>query len=313
MLKEILSIQSESYNQWRMFAYIIRQVSVLKDTEYYVSDGNIYITKGHSDTYPCVVAHMDTVHDIVEDLTPIEIDGKITGFNRVTMEQVGIGGDDKVGVYIALQCLKLFDNIKVAFFCDEEVGCIGSYNADMVFFSDCRYVLQCDRRGNSDFIINGANVELSSEEFQWAIEPYVTGHGYDFAYGSITDVVALKESGLNVCVANMSCGYYNPHSDTEYVDIADVENCLSLVISIISCITDTYEHSVTPSHGYYYKQYSKSTSDHSWYGYGYDVDTKLCQDCWGAPVHKDNMCKTCFDFYNPSVLKDTPKKTKWLW
>lgn len=308
MLKEILSIQSESYNQWRMFAYIIRQISVLEDTECYVDDGNIYITKGNADTYPCIVAHMDTVHDIVEDLTPIEIDGKITGFNRVKMEQTGIGGDDKVGIYIALQCLKLFDNIKVAFFRDEEVGCHGSYAADMAFFADCRYVLQCDRMGSSDFIVNGAGVELSSPEFLSAVEPYLFGHDYMPAHGSITDVVALKENGLDICVANISCGYYNPHSDTEYVKIADVENCLSLVISIISCVTDVYPHR-------YHEQYYYQKADKGWHGMGYDWDnTVLCQDCWGAPVQKEDLCKTCYDFYNPSVSKDTHKrKSKWLW
>jgi hypothetical protein len=202
-----------------MFAYIIRQVSVLEDTEYYVHNGNIYVTKGYDMTYPCVVAHMDTVHAICEDLTPIEIDGKITGFNRVTMQQTGIGGDDKVGVYIALQCLKKFDSIKVVFFRDEEVGCHGSYEHDEGFFLDCQYVLQCDRRGNSDFITNGAGVELSSKRFQDDVMPLLFAHGYSFTNGSITDVVALKESGIDLCMANISCGYYNPHCADEYVVI----------------------------------------------------------------------------------------------
>lgn len=310
MLKEILSIQSTSENQWRMFAYIIRHLSVLDDTNYYVDDGNIYITKGDAREYPCVVAHMDTVHDIVEDLTPIEIDGKITGFNRVTMEQTGIGGDDKVGIYIALKCLEIFDNIKVAFFRDEEIGCVGSYGADMDFFKDCMYVLQCDRKGNSDFIVNGAGVELSSDEFIKAVEPLLFGYGYSTAFGSITDVVALKENGLGVSVANISCGYYNPHMAEEYVVIRDVENCLALVVSIIATLDKRYVHDVPV-----YEQpkyWSGSYGKDFWYDKSY-MEQDLCNDCWADPVYEQGMCKTCHSFYYPSVSKDTHKKSKWLW
>ena len=159
-LKEILSIQSASYEQWRMFAYIIRQLKAMPNVDYYVADSNIYVTKGIADDYPCMVAHMDTVHDIVEDLHVVDFNGNLTGFNRVAMEQTGIGGDDKVGIYITLQCLEEFDVFKCAFFRDEEVGCQGSYDAHMHFFRDCRFVLQCDRRGNSDIITSAGGTEL---------------------------------------------------------------------------------------------------------------------------------------------------------
>ena len=65
-LIEVLKIQSESYNQWRMFAYLIRQLKAA-GCQYYTYNGCIYATKGSADLYPCIVAHMDTVHDIVED------------------------------------------------------------------------------------------------------------------------------------------------------------------------------------------------------------------------------------------------------
>ena len=34
-------------------------------------------------------------------------------------------------------------------------GSIGSGHADMSFFSDCRFVIQCDRKGNADLLITG--------------------------------------------------------------------------------------------------------------------------------------------------------------
>lgn len=234
-LIEVLSVQSESYNQWRMFAYIIRQLKAI-GCNYYTNDGNIYVTKGNDVNYPCVVSHMDTVHDIAENLTPIEIAGNITGFNSYTMSQTGIGGDDKVGIFITLQCLSKFDNIKAVFFRDEEVGCNGSYNADINFFSDCKFVLQCDRRGNKDFVTSASGVNLSSKLFQSDIKNILKRYGYNFSNGMMTDVMALKEIGIVCSMANISCGYYNPHCIDEYVNIKDVANCLELVMDIIDSL-----------------------------------------------------------------------------
>lgn len=231
-LMEVLSIQSESYNQWRMFAYLIRQLKAM-GCKYYTYNGCIYATKGKANLYPCIVSHMDTVHYIEENLTPVEINGNITGFNAYTMQQTGIGGDDKVGIFIALQCLSFFDNIKVVFFRDEETGCEGSYDADNNFFDDCSFILQCDRRGNNDFINVAGNTQLSSNEFQKDVEPILKQYGYKFNDGMMTDVMALKECGIVCSMANISCGYYNPHTAQEYVNINDVSNCLYMVKHII--------------------------------------------------------------------------------
>jgi tripeptide aminopeptidase len=231
-LNEVLKVQSASYEQWRMFAFIIRKIKE-SNYDFYVDDGNIYIEKGDSFAKPCIVAHMDTVHPIAEDLSILNVSGKLTGFNKVTMTQTGIGGDDKVGIFIALECLNLFDNIKVAFFRDEEVGCVGSYVADMAFFDNCTFVLQCDRRGNRDFITTASGTELSSKVFQKTIKKTIKKFGYSFTSGMMTDVMALKENGLRVSCANISCGYYNPHSDNEYVVVKDVMNCLDMVMDLI--------------------------------------------------------------------------------
>jgi tripeptide aminopeptidase len=320
-LIEVLSVQSESYNQWRMFAYIIRQLQDIPNTSYYVSDGNIYITKGVSSDYPCMVAHMDTVHDIVEDLHPLEFNGCITGFNRVTMEQTGIGGDDKVGIYIALECLREFDDIKIAFFRDEEVGCVGSYDANVRFFDDCRFVLQCDRRGNSDFITDASGTELSSKHFQDTIYPIISSYGYKFAKGMMTDVMALKEIGVGCSVANISCGYYNPHTAQEYVDVFDVENCMEMCKTIIRYCTEIYSHKYKPRVYTPAAPYSKYaapkkvrtlwSSDWDDYYEGSSGDafgdypkvddngntSELCIDCWSEVPVKDNLCDACHSWY----------------
>ena len=239
-LIKILETQTTTHRQFRLFALIVREIVKIPGCSYYVDNGNLYVTKGNSDSYPCIVAHMDTVHAIGFDLKALRVGNLITGFNRITMQQVGIGGDDKVGVFIALECLLAFDKLKVAFFRDEEIGCAGSYLADVSFFDNCNFVLQCDRMGNTDFITQASGVSLSSFEFQSAVKPFIRSFGYSFAKGMMTDVMALKELGIQCAMANISCGYYHPHTSHEMVDIDDVGNCLLLVTQIIQEIGNHY-------------------------------------------------------------------------
>ena len=58
----------------------------------------------------------------------------------------------------------------------------------------------------------------------------------------MTDVQELKERGLQVSCINLSCGYYEPHTDHEFTIKKDLMNCLSLVEHIIENCTDTYPH-----------------------------------------------------------------------
>jgi hypothetical protein len=251
-----------------------------------------------------MVAHMDTVHDIIDDFRVVAIDDRLTGFDALTMTQSGIGGDDKVGIYIALECLRTFDEIKIAFFRDEEVGCLGSYEADLTFFEDCRFVLQCDRRGNSDFVINASGVGLSSEAFQDDVLPIISGYGYSFAHGAMTDVMALKESKVKCSVANISCGYYNPHCPDEYVDVVDVENCLSMCKDIIEWCNGEYPH-VNKEYAVPYTSYKYNYNRHqSWYAPtttpSITAET-YCKECWGAPAEKNGYCKMCNSWHESEV------------
>lgn len=309
-LKDVLKVQSSSYAQWRMFAYIVRYVSRLDGVAYYTDDGNIYITKGDAISYPCVVAHMDTVHSIVDDLSLLQVNDNITGFNQLAMTQTGVGGDDKVGIFIALQCLKQFDNIKIAFFRDEEVGCQGSYDSDMTFFSDVGFVLQCDRRGNKDFVTTASGVELSGKDFQKDIKSTIKKYGYSFTNGMMTDVMALKESGLTVAAANMSCGYYNPHSPNEYVCITDVMNCLDMVVDIITNFGDNvYSHVYAPDNWWRMsKNLSKSKQEE--FDFSWDIDSRdkmsFCDEC-GCYEPKDKivngLCSFCLSYSSKDAVE----------
>jgi putative aminopeptidase FrvX len=330
-LTEILSKQSHTYEQFRTFRYVVTYAAKL-GCSYYVKDGNVYITKGDADYFPCVVAHMDTVHEIVENLTPVNLNGRIFGMNLVTMELAGIGGDDKVGIFIALQCLEKFENIKIAFFRDEEYGCIGSYECDNDFFDNVGYVLQCDRQGNSDFITSISSVKLSSKAFQKTIKPILKNHSYNFANGGMTDVLALKENGISCSVANMSCGYYNPHSENEYVSIKDTFDCLDMVIEIIEFLgCNLFAHTPEISgrkYGRANNSYTRTWQNWELDNWGKDDKPKINQlqecDCCGNPTHIDSLlyateynCDLCYECYDSYVAEletdeENDKEKNWV-
>ena len=157
-----------------------------------------------------------------------------------------MGADDKNGVFICLECLKKYDSMKVVFFREEETGCKGSSEAVMSFFDDVRFVIQPDRKGNSDLITNIGYSGLCSDEFIEAIEP--EKWNYKEESGLMTDVLALKENGLGVSCINVSCGYYNAHSDEEITMKKDLLKCLMFIEHIIEDCTDVYPHVLTDSY-----------------------------------------------------------------
>lgn len=140
-----------------------------------------------------------------------------------------------------LKCLKKYDVVKAVFFVGEETGCVGSGQCDMEFFDNCRYVIQCDRRNGDDLITSiGGWTQLCSPEFTRDIKPEL--FGYKEECGLITDVGELKDRGLKVSAINLSCGYYEPHTDREFVIKSEVINCLNFVEHIIETCTNVYPH-----------------------------------------------------------------------
>jgi di/tripeptidase len=61
-------------------------------------------------------------------------------------------------------------------------------------------------------------------------------YGYVCVAGGRTDVVALKERGLQVPCCNIGCGYYNAHRADEYTMFSHVEKALAFVCELIDAI-----------------------------------------------------------------------------
>lgn len=264
LLKKLYMVSSPSRDEKDMFTFITEWMEQ-HGIECKVHDWGITATKGLSETYPCVVAHMDEVHDrhIGKRIFETE-NGLLFGYDILKGEQCGIGADDKNGIWVALKMLERLDAIKVAFFIGEEIGCMGSKQCDLGFFDDCRFVIQCDRRNGGDFITD-AGVELCSKEF--VRDCNIERFGYHEEHGLMTDVLELKERGLKVSAVNMSCGYYNPHTSEELTVFSQLENCLKFVEWICTNLTEVYQHEA-PRYG----RYGWRGWD-DWYGdYGNDSD-----------------------------------------
>ncbi len=244
LLKSLYKTYSPSGKEWKIINFIRSYVKGLPGKIKLKSDkyGNLYMTKGKAETFPCVVAHLDQVSHChhSKDFMVIETDELLFGYSPKNRRFENLGSDDKNGIWIALQCLEKYDSIKVAFFREEEIGCVGSTNADMTFFYDCRFIIQPDRRGNSDLITNIGFTDICSDQFIADIQP--EKFGYAPTTGAMTDVEQLTEQGVGISCINLSCGYYNPHSDEEITNKADLFKCLKFVEHIIEKCTTSYPH-----------------------------------------------------------------------
>lgn len=232
-LISLYNIASPSGKEKQMAKFIIAELNSMGITYKKDRCGNVYAVKGNAKTYPCIVSHMDEVHRRkTGTYGAYAVDDKmIVGYDYLNRKMTGIGADDKNGIWICLKALENFKDMKCVFFVKEEIGCIGSGGADMDFFSDCRYVIQCDRKGNSDIITNIGMSELCSREFIEKIHP--ERYGYVVCSGMTTDVHALKTRGLGISCINLSCGYYNPHTDSEYTIWEDLLKCFRFVCHIV--------------------------------------------------------------------------------
>lgn len=222
--------------------------------------GNLFCTKGESETYPCLAAHLDQVQrKHSKDFECIEGKDVVFGYSAKSRELQGLGADDKNGIFICLECLKKYDILKVAFFVGEEIGCVGSNGCDLGFFKDCRFIIEPDRMNGYDLITSMFVGDVCSKEFFDAISLAASEHHYTEDVGSITDVGSLVERGVGISCLNLSCGYYDSHTDKEFTVLSELENCLDMVCYIVENLTDVYP--------YEYEDYFSMRG----YNRGYDI------------------------------------------
>jgi putative aminopeptidase FrvX len=234
LLKELYLIHSPSGKEKKMKSFLKTIHPFTEDKK-----GNLYFQKGESTSFPCFVAHLDEVNFFAPTHI-VKLDNLLFGYDVNIKKPAGIGADDKNGIWTILQLIKILPAIKVALFVEEETGGKGSSKCNVDFFKDCQYIVQIDRKNGSD-LVTDITGKICSDSFLKEILPIATKFGYKETFGMFTDVSNLvRLTGLS-CI-NISCGYYNPHTDEECTSIPELQNCLQFCIEIGNQLKDTFPH-----------------------------------------------------------------------
>ncbi|MFA5418393.1 MAG: M28 family peptidase [Bacteroidales bacterium] len=239
-LKSILSIPTYFKQEHQLLRHLLKFL-VTTPYEFDVDNvGNIYITKGKADFYPCVCAHLDSVqrtksfsiHEVTYKDKSRLIGKDDEGY------QCGIGADDKAGVFVCMELLDEMPVLKVAMFTGEEFGCIGSQNARPEFFTDVGYVIEFDCPGNADVThyCNGIKLFDETADFYQKVHPILVermGKEPTLWKHPYTDVWPLKRMFDFSCI-NIATGYYQYHTMQEYIVVDELLNAIAMGAEIIN-------------------------------------------------------------------------------
>lgn len=205
-----------------------------------------------------LTAHMDTVHKVqVERYSIYKKGGK-----TIVKAKEGIGGDDRCGIYMILKIIHDGYRPSILFCEDEEIGGIGSnkfckseYIDDL---KEMKYLIELDRMNGKDAVF----YECENDEFTDFI---LENTGYKESWGSFSDISHLSPA-CGVASVNLSCGYYNPHTTSEYVVMEEMENTIDVVEKLLD-INDCKQFE------YIEAKYESNYFKYAYgYGYGYDDD-----------------------------------------
>jgi tripeptide aminopeptidase len=247
LLKEILATPTYSRLEFMMVGWLISYLTRCGYTYQVDPIGNIYVTKGVADVYPCLAAHTDSAH-MPEEVTIVQMGDRLIALDQDS-EQTGLGGDDKSGIFICLELLAKFDVVKVAFFVSEEIGCIGSkacVNSSLgqEFFSDVGYVMEFDSPCDTILTYSCDGVQLFPDEgpFTSIFWPILKEYGVvNWQHHPYTDVAVLKRAFTFPCL-NLPAGYFRMHSKHEYVSLCAVSYAIEFGSKLLTALGLTRYH-----------------------------------------------------------------------
>jgi tripeptide aminopeptidase len=246
---------------------------------------------------PLLSSHMDTVEDTLKD-SPLMKYVRIYDSKEYGKYIKGygvIGGDDKCGVFINLSLLKKYPNkINFIFSINEEKGMSGIQavvKEQDKKFEKILFGIVIDRRGAGDIICTDKN--YGTKEFETEIEKIGADFGYKSASGAASDAGYISEK---VSCANISAGYYNPHSKKEFVIIDDMINAMNYADKLIATIKTRFIPPVkTVYHDYTYTKRCAIC---------FVVDSTYTPLRWWTPI-KGWICGKCAgDIINASKDED---------
>lgn len=149
-----------------------------------------------------------------------------------------LGGDDKCGIFVALEVARTTKHpMKILFTVQEEIGLVGmEFVAETKeeWFDNISYSITIDRRGGNHLLISQLGVKSCSRDFaKMAVNAGKSaGIPVTIEDGSLADVVILRDLVDNAI--NISAGYYNPHTEYEEIDYTEVEKIIMWVTYMLN-------------------------------------------------------------------------------
>lgn len=148
-----------------------------------------------------------------------------------------LGGDDKCGIFVALEIARKTDMpMKILFTVSEEVGCVGvdhieKHNAQ--FFDDVKYSITIDRKDVDHLLWSQCGTRSCSNEFasKVAFEGIKSGIPIKIMDGSVSDTIVIRNYTEAV---NISAGYFNAHCEDEYIDLVGLKKIIAWVKNIVT-------------------------------------------------------------------------------
>lgn len=249
-------------------------------------------------------SHTDTVHskDGVQSIARV---GDFVQLHKKETSSTCLGGDDSAGVWIMRQMvLRRIPGLYV-FHRDEEVGGFGStWIAENTpkLFEGIDYAIAIDRKGYDSVITHQGN-RCASDDFARDLADQLGGDFKPDSTGVFTDT-ANYTSLVPEC-SNLSCGYGNAHTSSEFQDVTFAYNLLeslcALDFSKIRVARDPVAYEPYDDFNSYQFGFmdSRSKSKRAVKSYGRDnIDeliTLCCNDPCGVADYLDQLGVNAYD------------------
>ena len=261
--------------------------NIISTKEYIVAEGSIPI---------CLVAHLDTVNENPPE--EIFYDQE----QRVMWSPDLLGADDRAGVYAIIRILSDGYRPHIIFTTDEEKGCAGASTL-VTQEPNCplekiKAIFQLDRRGSEDCVF----YDCDNPDFV----KYIESFGFVEAHGSFSDISVIAPE-WEVAAVNLSVGYYNEHTNHEYLRLNELETTIERVEQMLAAADDMPTFSYIPA---------KSTLNMNPYNFHSSDNCIFCgrpiKSSWGYEVSGSDrngsyrflMCEKCYEEYYESSNSD---------
>ena len=197
---------------------------------------NVIASRGKyapEDKLVCINAHTDTVQKKGDEGVQFLVfyDWVRDAFH--SNNRVMIGGDDKCGIAVALTLATYTDlPMKIVLTSGEEVGSIGAESMDRKHFDDVEFTFTVDRMHGGDLISEYCGLTLAPDTFvkRFIAMSESIGVKYIDTSGSYADTYILAQYAPAV---NLSSGYYNPHSTSDYILVKETYNTMLAIKNAI--------------------------------------------------------------------------------